>query len=256
MLRGIYPIHPVCRSCQESTPDPYRLAPDGRFGKSVYSEQLNTRANSLLYSGSNYGGTGSLYGIGSTGIQTSSIDPYENSASHGDRVGQLASAVFNSVPVIGTLKGFAELGSGRDIFTGERVSEGAAGFNIVSSAIPMATAFAGSAARSGAGSLAQIAAAKGGVPNPNVGNYLAGKAPTSVTPGTKMLEGQYVDDLGRVQPWRAHYDQYGRQIARTDMNAGNNAAGIPDTHHHTYEYNGRFPKGRESGSHLPGEYIP
>jgi hypothetical protein len=71
-----------------------------------------------------------------------------------------------------------------------------------------------------------------------------------------VLEGQYIDDLGRVQPWRAHYDQYGRQIGRTDMNAGNKAAGIPDTHHHTYEYNGQFPFGRESGSHLPGEYKP
>ena len=94
------------------------------------------------------------------------------------------------------------------------------------------------------------------VPNPNAGNYLAGKAPKQVTPGTKVLEGQYVDDLGRVQPWKAHYDDYGRQIGRTDYNAGNKAAAIPDTHHHTYDYNGQYPKGVESGAHIDGEFTP
>lgn len=38
------------------------------------------------------------------------------------------------------------------------------------------------------------------------GSYLAGKAPGQVTPGTRVLQGQYVDDLGRVQPWTARYD--------------------------------------------------
>jgi hypothetical protein len=72
----------------------------------------------------------------------------------------------------------------------------------------------------------------------------------------RVLEGQYADDLGRVQPWRAYYDQYGRQAARTDFNAGNAAQRIPDVHHHTYEYNHRYPLGRESQSHIPGEYQP
>ncbi len=31
----------------------------------------------------------------------------------------------------------------------------------------------------------------------------------------------YVNDKGRVEPWNAKYDQYGRQIERTDFNAGN-----------------------------------
>nr|WP_282433729.1 RHS repeat-associated core domain-containing protein [Desulfosporosinus hippei] len=34
----------------------------------------------------------------------------------------------------------------------------------------------------------------------NVGNYLAKKVPNQVTPGIRQLTGQYVDDLGRVQP--------------------------------------------------------
>ena len=88
------------------------------------------------------------------------------------------------------------------------------------------------------------------------GGYLAGKAPNHVTPGVQTLEGRHVDDLGRVQPWRAHYDGYGRQIARTDFDAGNQAQGIPDVHHHAYEYTARYPLGREVLSHVPGEYQP
>ena len=88
------------------------------------------------------------------------------------------------------------------------------------------------------------------------GEYLAGKAPKQVQPGIRILEGQYVDDLGRVQPWRAYYDAYGRQVGRTDFNAGNRAAGIPDIHHHQYEYNAKFPNGWESASHVSGEYTP
>ena len=88
-----------------------------------------------------------------------------------------------------------------------------------------------------------------------VGEYLAKKAPNQVTPGTRILEGQYVDDLGRVQPWKAYYDEYGRLVGRTDYNAGNKAAGIPDTHYHTYEWGpGKTPY--ESGSHIGGEYKP
>lgn len=82
------------------------------------------------------------------------------------------------------------------------------------------------------------------------------KAPKQVTPGTKKLEGQYINDQGRVEPWTAHYDDYGRQIGRTDYNAGNKAAGIPDTHHHTKEYNGLFPNGHSTGDHTEGIYKP
>jgi RHS repeat-associated protein len=87
------------------------------------------------------------------------------------------------------------------------------------------------------------------------GEYLAAKAPGQVTPGVRVLEGQWVNNLGRVEPWTAHYDEYGRLIARTDYNAGNVAEGIPSVHYHTYEWGpGRSPL--ETGSHIPGEYQP
>ncbi len=92
---------------------------------------------------------------------------------------------------------------------------------------------------------------KGEIP----GAYLGTKAPKQVTPGTRTLNGQYVNDRGRVEPWTAHYDEYGRNIARTDFNAGNKTQGIPDTHYHTYEWGpGKTPL--ETGSHIPGEYKP
>jgi RHS repeat-associated protein len=88
-----------------------------------------------------------------------------------------------------------------------------------------------------------------------VGEYLAKKAPKQVTPGIRQLEGQYVNDRGIVQPWVAHYDEYGRLAGRTDYNAGNRAAGIPDTHYHTYEWGpGKTPL--ETGTHIEGEFIP
>lgn len=86
------------------------------------------------------------------------------------------------------------------------------------------------------------------------GRYLTADAPKQVsTPGTRVLQGQHVNDLGRVEPWTAHYDEYGRLIGRTDFNAGNRAAGIPDTHFHTYEW-GRGKNPLETGKHLPGEF--
>ncbi|MFC5404400.1 RHS repeat-associated core domain-containing protein [Cohnella soli] len=103
------------------------------------------------------------------------------------------------------------------------------------------------------------AAEKGKVPKVQVitngGEYLSRKALNQVTPGTRELSGQYIDDLGRVQPWKAYYDEYGRLIARTGYNAGNKAQGIPDTHYHTYQWGpGKTPY--ESGSHIEGEYKP
>ncbi|MDQ2087482.1 hypothetical protein RBH29_13705, partial [Herbivorax sp. ANBcel31] len=101
-----------------------------------------------------------------------------------------------------------------------------------------------------------ISSGKGTSGNVNeIGSYLSKKAPKQVTAGTKFLKGQYVDDLGRVQPWKAYYDKYGRLIARTDYNAGNKAAGIPNTHYHIYEWGpGKTPF--ESGSHIEGEFLP
>ena len=72
---------------------------------------------------------------------------------------------------------------------------------------------------------------------------------------TISYKGQYVNEIGKVQPWKAYYDEYGRLIARTDYNAGNKSVGIPDIHHHLYEWGpGKTPF--EYGSHIEGEYIP
>ena len=38
--------------------------------------------------------------------------------------------------------------------------------------------------------------------------------------------------IGKIQPWQAHYDKFGRLLERTDWNAGIIKSGIPDTHHH------------------------
>ncbi len=40
----------------------------------------------------------------------------------------------------------------------------------------------------------------------------------------------------RIEPWEAHYDQYGRQIGRTDYNAGNPVENIPPIHFHAYKF--------------------
>ena len=95
--------------------------------------------------------------------------------------------------------------------------------------------------------------ATSGTPHPEVGDT---KAPQQVAPGVTQLKGQHVNDRGRVEPWVAHYDEHGRLSARTDYNAGNRTAGIPDIHHHVYEYNAQYPHGHESASHVPGEYVP
>ena len=106
----------------------------------------------------------------------------------------------------------------------------------------------------GAASRCPRVKAPNGIPS-NLGPF-GSKAPKQISPDPRVLEGHYVNDLGRSQPWRAHYDEYGRLIGRTDFNAGNRAAGIPDVHHHIYEYSAEFPLGREAGSHIPGEFVP
>ena len=44
--------------------------------------------------------------------------------------------------------------------------------------------------------------------------------------------------MDEIQPWTAYYDEFGRIIARTDYNAGNKTADIPDTHYHLLELPG------------------
>jgi len=96
-------------------------------------------------------------------------------------------------------------------------------------------------------------------PEDEIGSYIHSKAPDQIAPGSaRVLEGQHVDDLGRVQPWRAHYDEFGRQIGRTDYNAENKAKGYPATHYHTYGRVGAKRSGRRVDilSHEPGEFVP
>jgi hypothetical protein len=81
------------------------------------------------------------------------------------------------------------------------------------------------------------------------------KAPYQVTPGTRTLQGRYINDRGRVEPWEAHYDQYGRLTGRTDFNAGNKAQGIPPTHHHRFQW-GRGMTPKSTADHVPGPYVP
>jgi RHS repeat-associated protein len=108
-----------------------------------------------------------------------------------------------------------------------------------------------SIARRGYKASEDIASKKGTFPD----EIFSSKASKQVTPGTKTLEGQYIDDLGNVQPYQAHYDEFGRLKGRTDYNAGNKAHNIPDVHNHTYEWGpGKTPM--ETGSHIPGEYKP
>ena len=86
-----------------------------------------------------------------------------------------------------------------------------------------------------------------------IGQRAIGEAPNQVLPGVKVLDGLHLDDLGRLHPWRAHYDQFGRLIARTDWDP-RDLPGIPFVHHHTYQWTrgGRI----ETGAHIPGEYLP
>lgn len=81
-------------------------------------------------------------------------------------------------------------------------------------------------------------------------------APKQTSPGTKIINGEHVNDLGEVEPYEAHYDEYGRQIGRTDYTHGNTKAGIPSTHYHTYEYNQSYPLDHSTGDHIPGEFNP
>jgi hypothetical protein len=105
----------------------------------------------------------------------------------------------------------------------------------------------------------------GSVNNPEIDSQSPGdywrqsslnNAPRQTTPGTKVLNGVHVNNLGEEEPWTAYYDDYGRMAARTDYTRGNQAAGIPPIHYHIFEWNDQYPLGRELPGHFPGEYVP
>ncbi len=88
------------------------------------------------------------------------------------------------------------------------------------------------------------------------GRGFGAKAPDQVTPGTTRLDGQYIDDRGFIQPWSAHYDEFGRPVERTDFNAGNVAENIDDTHHHLYDYNSSSAAHGNSFGGISTDHIP
>ena len=60
--------------------------------------------------------------------------------------------------------------------------------------------------------------------------------------------------MGRVEPWKAYYDEYGRIIARIDYNAGNIAEGIANIHYHLFRW-GQGEIAFAYANHIAGEYI-
>ncbi len=92
--------------------------------------------------------------------------------------------------------------------------------------------------------------------------YFTKDAPDMVIPGIKELDGIHLHHnslkgIDEIQPWKAYYDDYGRLMARTDYNAGNKAAGIPNIHYHLYEWGkgyANWKKPHEYASHLKGEF--
>ena len=83
-------------------------------------------------------------------------------------------------------------------------------------------------------------------------------APDQVEPGIRYLEGQYIRDgrngTGRVEPWKAYYDEYGRIYARTDYNASDPSKSISATHHHLPIWTRGGKYGEDV--HYEGEYKP
>lgn len=81
-----------------------------------------------------------------------------------------------------------------------------------------------------------------------------GKKPHQTTPGTKSTtQERYNPATGKLEKSVLEYDEYGRQVKRTDYtNHGYGDKGKPaeyhsDPHTHTYEYGpGYGPKGKET----------
>ena len=83
-------------------------------------------------------------------------------------------------------------------------------------------------------------------------------APKFTSPGTSSIDGVHVNDLGQGEPYTAYYDEYGRQIGRTDYTGGNSAAGIEPIHSHAFTYlHPDYPNGISLPGgldHAPGEF--
>ena len=82
-----------------------------------------------------------------------------------------------------------------------------------------------------------------------------GKAPDQVMPGVRNVRGVYDPPTRRApEPYSAHYDEYGRQIGRTDYTNQPDPAVHTNPHHHIRDYGPGFgPKGLERGP-FPGPH--
>ncbi|MBL7987022.1 MAG: hypothetical protein JNJ94_03050, partial [Chlorobi bacterium] len=79
-------------------------------------------------------------------------------------------------------------------------------------------------------------------------------APKQVTPGTKTIEHQkYNPRTGEVEQSTVHYDQYGRQVGRTDHTNHGYPANHTTPHHHVTTYGHGTSHGQERGPY-PGTY--
>jgi RHS repeat-associated protein len=116
--------------------DPVNFAdPDGRIGKAI-GGSLGIQSSSS--SGISY--RAPSYGITNNSFKTVSTFTPTNTA------GNILSAGFNMIPVLGTVKSYIELSSGNDLFTGAQISHSQSAINVLTSAVPFA---AGSVSRFG-----------------------------------------------------------------------------------------------------------
>ena len=135
---------------------------------------------------------------------------------------------------LGTLpEKLGHFGEGSGRFAGDPTLENSAGlFDDISTAASVGAAAAG-------------AVRGGGLPD----EAWHRNAPRQVTPGVRQMEQfKYNPKTGQLERSSVHYDQYGRQIERTDYTDHGYPENHENPHHHSTEYGrGYGPKGKESG---------
>jgi len=74
-----------------------------------------------------------------------------------------------------------------------------------------------------------------------------------VSPGTKYMTGYY-DNAGKIEPWEAWYDEFGRELVRNDYNSFDpTVIGKTGVHHHKYHLVGN--NWTKIDEHFEGKYI-
>jgi len=109
---------------------------------------------------------------------------------------------------------------------------------------------AGSTAAESATADTQASSAQPLVPK----DAMSQNAPKQVTPGTSNIKQTKLNQqTGKSETSSVHYDNFGRQVGRTDYTDHGRPKVHPDPHHHTFEYDKNFPDGKKSGV-LPGPH--